>query len=140
LFMDPPDHTRLRNIVSKAFTPRTITALEPRIREITVELLGRMESGVAIDIVEALSVPLPMTVIAEMLGIDPADRADFKRWSNATTGIKWMDPATLHAEFGAYLGRVLDDRRREPRDDLISRLLVASDGEILSLEQLPSFV
>jgi cytochrome P450 len=140
LFMDPPDHTHLRNIISKAFTPRSIAALEPRIREITIGLLDRIVPGEPFDIVEALAIPLPITVIAEMLGIDPADRSDFKRWSNAVTGLTSMGSATLQAEFSAYIERVLDERRREPRDDLITRLLSADVGEPLSLDQLLSFI
>jgi cytochrome P450 len=86
IMKDPPEHTRLRNIVSKAFTPRSIAELEPRIREITVRLLDEIEPREPFDIVDRLAIPLPITVIAEMLGVDPADRVDFKRWSNAIIG------------------------------------------------------
>jgi cytochrome P450 len=140
IMRDPPEHTRLRNIVSKAFTPRTIAELEPRIREITVDLLDRIVPGEPFDIVERFSIPLPITVIAEMLGVDPADRADFKRWSSAVTGVVPMLPAELRSEFGAYFGRILDERRREPRDDLISRLVTVGDGDALTPDELLSFV
>jgi cytochrome P450 len=140
LFMDPPEHTHLRNIISRAFTPRSIAELEPRIRELTVDLLDRIEMSDPFDIVEALAVPLPVTVIAQMLGIDPADRADFKRWSNAVTGLTSMSEATLHAEFSTYIERVLDERRHQPRDDLISRLLTTSDAEPLSVDDLLAFI
>lgn len=140
LFMDPPEHTHLRNIISKAFTPRSIAALEPRIREITVGLLDRIVPDEPFDIVEALAVPLPITVIAEMLGIDPADRSDFKRWSNAVTGLTSMSTTTLQAEFSGYIERVLDERRREPRDDLITRLMSSTTGEPLSVDELLSFI
>jgi cytochrome P450 len=140
LFLDPPEHTALRNIVSKAFTPRSIAELEPRIRELTVDILDRIPMGEPFDIVDELAIPLPITVIAEMLGIDPADRADFKRWSNAITGLAPMSQAQLRAEFGGYFDRVLTQRRRDPRDDLISRLLAANDGDVLSVDELLAFV
>jgi cytochrome P450 len=140
IMKDPPEHTRLRNIVSKAFTPRTIAELEPRIREITVGLLDRIVPGEEFEIVDAFAIPLPITVIAEMLGVDPADRADFKRWSNAIIGTVPMAPVKLRDEFGDYFGRVLDERRRDPRDDLISRLVNITDGEALTVDELLSFV
>ena len=140
LFLDPPDHTQLRTIVSKAFTPRSIAELEPRIREITVRILDGIDTSAPFDIVDALAVPLPITVIAEMIGVDPADRADFKRWSNAITGIAPMDQTTMYEEFSTYFLKVLEERRVEPRDDLISRLLAANEGEILSIDELLAFV
>ena len=140
IMKDPPEHTRLRNIVSKAFTPRSIAELEPRIREITVQLLDAIERGEAFDIVDRLAVPLPITVIAEMLGIDPADRADFKRWSNAIIGTVPMPSAELEKEFGGYFGSVIEDRRADPRDDLISRLVSLDDADALTMDELMSFV
>jgi cytochrome P450 len=140
LMMDPPEHTRLRNIVSRAFTPRSISELAPRIREITIELLDRVEVGTPFDLVEAVSIPLPITVIAEMLGIDPAHRADFKRWSSAITGVVPMNAWQLREEFARYFEGVFDERRREPRNDLISRLLAPTDEEALSMDELLSFV
>jgi cytochrome P450 len=132
IFADPPEHNRLRGVVSKAFTPRSIAALEPRIREITESLLGTMKRDEAFDVVGDFAVPLPVTVIAEMLGVDPADRADFKRWSSAIVGNPMGDYMTLMHEFSEYFGRVLDERRREPRDDLISRLVEGNEGSVLS--------
>lgn len=140
IMKDPPEHTRLRNIVSKAFTPRSIAELEPRIREITVDLLDTIVRGETIDIVDRLAIPLPITVIAEMLGIDPADRADFKRWSNAIIGTVPMPPTQLQEEFVGYFSRVLDERRAEPRNDLISRLVSLDDAEALTMDELLSFV
>jgi cytochrome P450 len=140
IMKDPPEHTRLRNIVSKAFTPRTIAELEPRIREITVGLLDRIVPGDPFDIVDRFAIPLPITVIAEMLGVDPADRADFKRWSNAIIGTVPMPQAKLRDEFGDYFGRILDERRNDPRSDLISRLVNITDGDALIADELLSFV
>ena len=140
IMKDPPEHTRLRNVVSKAFTPRSIAELEPRIREITVRLLDETAMDEPFDIIERLAIPLPITVIAEMLGIDPADRADFKRWSNAIIGTVPMHQMKLRDEFGDYFGRVLDERRAHPRDDLITRLVTIDDGDALTTDELLSFV
>jgi cytochrome P450 len=140
IMKDPPEHTRLRNVVSKAFTPRSIAELEPRIREITVRLLDEIAMDEPFDIIERFAIPLPITVIAEMLGIDPADRADFKRWSNAIIGTVPMPPMKLRDEFGEYFGRVLDERRAHPRDDLITRLVTIDDGDALTTDELLSFV
>ena len=140
IMKDPPEHTRLRNIVSKAFTPRSIAELEPRIREITVGLLDAIDLDEPFDIVERLAIPLPITVIAEMLGVDPADRVDFKRWSNAIIGTVPMHPMKLRDEFGGYFGRVLDDRRTYPRNDLITRLVSLDDRDALTMDELLSFV
>ncbi len=136
IFADPPEHTRLRNVVSKAFTPRSIAALEPRIREIARELLAKWEPGVPFDVVAELAIPLPITVIAEMIGVDPKDRADFKRWSGAIVGRILMSPFDLKREFGDYFGRVLDERRSDPRDDLISRLAAANRDVVMTVEEL----
>lgn len=81
LFQDPPAHTRLRALVSKAFTPRAVERLAPRIRQIADELLAGVAGPGRFDVIEAFAGPLPVIVIAEMLGVDPADRHNFKRWS-----------------------------------------------------------
>lgn len=80
LFLDPPAHSRLRSLVNKAFTPAAVERLAPRIREISDELLAAVAGQERFDLIEAFAGPLPVIVIAEMLGIDPADRDDFKRW------------------------------------------------------------
>ena len=82
LFLDPPDHTRLRALVNKAFTPRAVTALEPHIRELMTTLLDAVDDPSAFDLMEAVAKPLPVIVIAEMLGIPPEDRAQFAVWSD----------------------------------------------------------
>jgi cytochrome P450 len=124
LFSDPPDHTRLRALVNKAFTPRAVERLVPRIRRIIDELL------------DPIAGPLPVIVIAEMLGIDPADRNDFKRWSELDVGT--FNPFLSDEELAivssaleerdAYLRRVLARRRAEPRDDLLSALIAAEEA------------
>ncbi len=83
LFLDPPEHTRLRGLLNRFFTPKALEPLRPRIEQITTELLDRVEGAGTFDVVQALSVPLPVQVIAETLGVDLKDRADFRRWSDA---------------------------------------------------------
>jgi len=151
LFSDPPDHTRLRALVNKAFTPRAVERLAPRIRWIIGELLDAVAGGESFDLIEAFAGPLPVIVIAEMLGIDPADRADFKRWSELD--VRTFNPfladgerAAVTSALGerdAYLRRVLARRRAEPRDDLLSALIAAEevgdrldDDEIVTMCEL----
>ena len=82
LFLDPPDHTRLRALVSKAFTPRSIERMRDRIGEIANELIDAIDASAPFDLMTAFCQPYPTIVIAEMLGVDPADQADFKRWTD----------------------------------------------------------
>jgi cytochrome P450 len=141
LTSDPPEHTRLRRLVSKAFTPRAVENLRPRIRQIINELLDGIE-GPEFDLVEEIAYPLPVIVIAEMLGVPPKDRADFKRWSDdvvATLGgpftpLEVMQRARKSIEeIAEYLSGVIAERRAEPKDDLISGLIAAEDGgQVLS--------
>ncbi len=136
---DPPLHTRLRNIVSRAFTPRMVADMEPRIREITATLLDRVAATGEIDYVRDLAIPLPVTVIAEILGVDPAHGEDFKRWSNAIIGNAASNADAVvdasgsrdddQREFREYFARVIEERRREPRGDLISALAAAQDDD-----------
>lgn len=132
---DPPDHTYLRNLVNRAFTPKMVAALEPRIREIAREYIGRVAASGAMDIVEDLAVPLPVTVIAEILGVPAERREDFKRWSNAFVGGgapgQMMSPAVAadREEFGRYFEQVVEERRATPGDDLLSVLVAADERE-----------
>ncbi len=134
---DPPVHGPLRNLVNRGFTPRRIAALEPRIREIAqASLQGVQEKG-ELDLVGDFSIPLPVTVIAELLGVEPERKEDFKRWSDVTvagtTGAAaGLRPETLFqafAELGDYVTGVIEARRADPRDDLISTLVRAESGE-----------
>ncbi len=143
IMMDGPRHTRMRAIVSRAFTPRRIAGLEPRIRELTRELLDAWRDEEEVDFVRGLSGPLPTVVIAELLGIPRDDHAWFKRKS---TEVAEFDPARIRAredpaerrlepviELGRYLAERLAERRSRPRDDLLSALLAAEiDGEKLT--------
>jgi hypothetical protein len=141
---DPPDHTRLRSLVSKAFTPRAVERLRTRVEELTDELLSLAGRRGAIDVIADLAVPLPVTIIAEMLGIPAADRALFKRWSDHLVG--FLDPLASPGperlrrtadEFMAYVDRLAAQRRAEPADDLLSALVQAEEaGDRLSEQEL----
>lgn len=148
LMLDPPDHTRLRKLVVKAFTPRMVERLRGRIEVLVDELLDAVEPHGAMDLVHDFAYPLPIIVIAEMLGLPPGDRERLKLWSDDVATL--LDPFQAEnglqdvesAFFGLkeYLEPIFAARRREPRDDLISGLVAAregndalSDAELLSL-------
>ncbi|HSJ98483.1 MAG TPA: cytochrome P450, partial [Myxococcota bacterium] len=134
---DPPGHGTLRNVVNRGFTPRRIAAWEPRIRELVEQHLGALRRGEPFDLVHDFAIPLPVTVIAEMLGIEPERQRDFKRWSDAViegaTGAgraRPFAPVYVDAvlELMAYLRRAIARRRRAPGDDLISAILADAPG------------
>jgi cytochrome P450 len=145
LVIDPPDHTRLRGLVSKAFSARAIAQLEPRIREIVDGILAPLEDGAEVDIMDALAFPLPVTVIAEMIGVPPADRDRFKLWSDAVA--RTLEPTISEEEMieaeicrgmlRAYFLEIIDERRAHPREDLLSALIAAEEeGDKLSEEEM----
>jgi cytochrome P450 len=147
LRMDPPRHRQLRNLVSQAFTPRMVAQMEPRIGEITNGLLDRVAADGEMDAIRDLAYPLPVTVIAELLGIPAELREDFKRWSDAlVAGDEQTTPEERQAlwqeiqgMFG-YFSQVLEERRAHPQNDLVSALLTAEvDGERLSDLELLGF-
>jgi cytochrome P450 len=141
---DPPDHTRLRSLVSRAFTPRAVEKLQPRIEELTDQLLAQAAQRGTFDVIADFAVPLPVTIIAEMLGVPAEDRATFKRWSDHLVG--FLDPQASPGpqilrrtadEFFAYMDRIAAVRRAEPADDLISALVAAEErGDRLSEQEL----
>jgi cytochrome P450 len=140
--IDPPKHTRQRQLVSRAFTPRAVADLEPRIRGIVHDLLDGVRPGETIDFVEAMSAPLPIIVIAELLGVPIEDRDRFVAWTNASVGRvdpEYSEEAKL-AELGEqyeYFVDIVEQRRRQPRDDLISRLVaVESEADDFTAEDL----
>jgi cytochrome P450 len=152
IFSDPPRHTKLRSIVVKAFTPRSIAGLEPRIRELSRELVDRVLERGEMDLCADYAVQLPLMVIAEMLGIPIADRERFKRWSDAILNLSQTigggeAGARAAREFGeareeirAYLAELLPERRRTPKDDLLTRLVEAEvDGQRLSEDEILDF-
>jgi len=163
IMMDDPRHRQLRTLVSRAFTPRRIAALEPRIRKIAIQLLDGFAEEPAADLVAAFSGPLPTIVIAELLGVPAADQGWFKQKSTLITQFDPARPQGVHPgdgrtqgsarqggegaphigpamELASYLGGVLDERRRQPQDDLLSALLEAEiEGQKLSQEELLGF-
>ncbi len=147
---DPPTHTRLRGLVNRAFTPRTIEALRPHIEAVATDLLTAVPLDQPFDLMTALAQPLPVIVIAQLLGIPPADRARFKAWSDdiaATTrpmaSQREIDEARrATTELIAYLEPVIARLRREPEEDLLSVLVqvqAEDSGERLSHEELLAF-
>src|SRR2546422_1098192 len=146
---DPPEHTRLRNIVNRGFTPRRIAALEGRVREIASRLAERFISAGECDLVADYAVPLPVTVIAELLGVDPDRVQDFKRWSDAMIRVAFDTPSEEEGahitqclvEVNDYLETVMAACRECPAGDLISTLVHAEaiDGTLTS-DELKIFV
>ncbi len=147
LLSDPPVHTRLRKLVSKAFTPRRIHELEPRIRSITSALLDRVARKGSFEVMADLANPLPVIVIAEMLGVSAGDHEQFKRWSNAMISSFRPDAIGEVAEeaiaakdaLRAYFAAEIEKRRAAPSDDLVGALVAArdetgalSEGELLA--------
>lgn len=152
IFADPPRHTKLRALVSKAFTPRSIAGLEKRIRSISRELLDGVATRGEMDLAADYAVPLPMRVIGDMLGIPPEDRPRFVRWNDAILKMSYLFGDTAGAEgvmaeffavtgeMGEYLAALLAARQAEPRDDLLSRLAQAEvDGERLGEQDILGF-
>lgn len=146
LTVDPPDHTRLRRLVSKAFTPNMIEELHPRIQQIADELLDAVQEQGKMDLVTDFAYPLPITVISEMLGIPVAKRNQFREWTR-TLGQASLDPkesdavvATLN-EFIQYIKLLLAEKRKNPGNDVISSLVQTYDeGDHLSENELLSTI
>ena len=148
LTVDPPTHTRLRNIISREFTPRRVELLSPRIEEISHELFNEINELDEFDMIGSLALPLPVIVIAELLGIPASDRQLFKEWSNklaATTDVFNSEQAIQEAqeatlELISYFSDFIDARRRSPEDDLISAFVDAqSEGIQLSNDEILAF-
>ncbi|MFE9327686.1 cytochrome P450 [Nocardia sp. NPDC052278] len=133
LTMDPPEHTRLRKLVVKAFTGRRVQALRPRAQQIVDERLDEIErSGPPADLVQLLALPLPVTVICEMLGVPPQDQHRFRNFSDtvlSTTAYTREQISTARAGLEAYLTELVAQRREQPTDDLLGALVAARDDE-----------
>lgn len=140
IVLDPPAHTPMRHAVMRAFTPRRIAALEPRIRELARDLVAALPAEGETDAFEGFTDPLPIYVIAELLGVDAAQRPMFKRCGDAIVYSSGADPQTLldaQSELTDYLAGVFAQRREQPRDDLISVLLTTtSEGRALTEDEL----
>jgi len=146
IMMDPPRHDELRKLVSRAFTPRRIAEMEQGVRTIARELLADFVERGEVELVHEFAAPLPMIVIAEMLGVPRSDRVQFREWSDHIVKLNPDDPValekTLHAALALndYFGPMLDERAADPQDDLMSALLAAEvDGKKLSREELVGF-
>ena len=143
---DGQDHRRLRALVSMAFTPRVVQALRPRIHEIAEELLQAVYPKGQIDLIPAYAYPLPITVIAELIGIPGEDRNHFRLWTDAfvrpvMTPEEQQEQARLLSEFLAYLEKLIETRRAAPREDLLSGLIYAEEaGDRLSRAELYSML
>ncbi|MEV5198838.1 cytochrome P450 [Streptomyces sp. NPDC053720] len=132
LGMDPPDHTRLRSLVAKAFTVRQVEKLRPQVRELTAGLLDEMETaGPPADLVDLFALPLPVAVICRMLGVPTEDRPRFRVWSDdalSTSSLTAEEFDASRDELRAYMAGLIDQHRRAPQDDLMTALIEARDG------------
>ncbi|MDQ0788244.1 cytochrome P450 [Streptomyces sp. B3I8] len=143
LDLEPPDHTRIRRLVSKAFTPRTVERLRPYVHGLADELVSRLVAAGGGDLLTDLAEPLPVAVIAEMLGIPESERAPLRPWSADICGMYELNPSRETAEravrasveFSDYLRDLIAARRKHPGDDLISGLIAAHDEDDRLTEQ-----
>ncbi|MCC5476966.1 cytochrome P450 [Streptomyces barringtoniae] len=137
LDLEPPDHTRIRRLVSKAFTPRTVERLKPYVHGLANDLVAALVRNGGGDLLTDVAEPLPVAVIAEMLGIPEADRAQLRPWSAAICGMYELNPSQETAaqavrasvEFSEYLRTLIAARRKEPGEDLVSGLIAAHDED-----------
>ncbi len=145
---DPPKHDRLRTLVNRGFTPGRIGRIEPRIREIAADLFASMDARGECDLVADLAVPVPVRVIAELLGVDPDRFEDFKRWSQAAIAIfgRQASPEVRSAanasidELSDYIEAAAEERRVDPRQDLISVLIEKEAEDALTVDEVIGFV
>jgi cytochrome P450 len=136
LSMDPPDHTRLRRLVTKAFTARRIEQMRPRIEEITAELLAKLTAGDEVDLLDVFAFPLPITVISELLGVDDEDREQFRRASNTLIASSGPEETQAAGQWMAgYLMKLVAAKRATPGEDLLSALIETSDDSDRFSEQ-----
>jgi cytochrome P450 len=148
-YFDPPEHTRVRSLVVKAFTLRRVEAMRPRIAAIAERLLDRLEGRRSFELIGQVAHPLPAIVICEMLGVPEAEQAQLSDWAGTIPFIiaPVIDPGRLAAadaalgEFMAYVGELIERRRKEPGDDLLSALMAAEEGgDRLSREEIMATV
>lgn len=145
---DPPQHDALRAIVNRGFTPRQVRSWEPRMRAIVAECMKKLHAGDSFDVVHDLAIPLPVAIIAELLGVGAERHADFKRWSDdivagssgSQRGNTFGPFLRSMGELTAYMHGIADERRRRPADDVISALVDPRNGETLDAGMLAQFV
>ncbi|UYN99995.1 MAG: cytochrome P450 [Devosia sp.] len=147
LNLEPPDHTRLRTLVNRAFVSRQVEQLRPRIRQLAHEMIDQFEGEDSVDLIKAFAAPIPAIVIAEMIGL-PADMAgQLLNWSNRMVTMYMynvsreteLDANQAAADFMAHLRDVIAERRRAPREDLLSHMLTSDrNGDVLSDEEVIS--
>jgi cytochrome P450 len=146
LHMDPPAHNEWRKVLNREFTVRALRRMEPRVREITAQLLDAIPRGSVVDLVEVLTAPLPVLVICELLGVPESSRPDFRRWSDATIAAS-DGQASLSAEETAsvmelvgFLAQLAQDKAASPADDIVSLLVAAEvDGRKITSGELMTF-
>jgi cytochrome P450 len=149
LFMDPPDHTRLRGLVAKAFTPRVVEGLRPRVQQLVDELLDGVAERGEMELIDDVAYPLPVRVISEMLGVPAEGHETFKGWSRElarSLDPDFMVPADVLERrqqavlaFNEYFRGLIVERRTNPREDLLSALIAAEDeGHRLTEDELLS--
>jgi cytochrome P450 len=145
LTADAPDHTRLRRLANKAFTPRAVEGLRPRVVELVDGLFDAVAGSKTFDVMAAVAEPLPVMVICELLGVPACDWDQFKPWSTAIAGVLDPNPAASSMDlavpavmgFIQYFGELIEECRIDPRDDLLSALIAAeTEGEKLSAGEL----
>lgn len=145
LNLDPPDHTRLRGLLSKAFTPRTIQELRPRVQQMVDTMLDQMEADGHADVVDRLAFPLPFDAISEMLGLPEADKVQIRDWSSAL--VKTLDPVLTEEDIAeavvaaermeALITEIIEWKTENPADDLLTAMINAEiDGDRMSKEEL----
>jgi cytochrome P450 PksS len=146
LDLDPPDHTRLKALVQLAFTPKRVEAMRPRIESLSRELMASLVEKPRKDLIHDFALPLPSTVIAEMLGVPVNDRHKFHRWSNRIMSMNWSTWDTLKAipsvwRFLRYVRKLIQSRRSDPKSDMISALAEAeAAGDRMSEDELVAMV
>ena len=146
---DPPVHTRLRKIVNRAFTPSRIAALEGRVRDVTASLIEEIAPRGRCELLANLAIPLPVTIIAEILGVDAERRRDFKRWSDDLLLVATGQPRpdqyerirVSDEELGQWIDEVVEERRLRPKDDLVSALVAAESSEdVMTGEEIGNLI
>ncbi len=153
IFLDPPRQSKLRGLISRAFTPKAIAELAPRIRELSRELLDKVSDRGEMDVAGEFATPLPMIVISEMIGVPSEEWPRFRHWSDVILKLSHTisagsaaaaasaDYFSVHTEMSAYVTALVEERRAQPKDDLLTRLVQAEvDGERLTGQEILGFV